>query len=70
MDRRILLTNQLAADLMRLPDLLDQYLKPCGDDLTLLIIKGHLIIESLLEMNLCRLLDIESLPKKYGRLDF
>ena len=63
-------TIQLNDDSEKLSDLLEQHLKPCGNDLMLLTIKGHLIIESLLELNLCRLLAIEELPKKYGRLDF
>ncbi len=35
-DKRIRLTDQLTDDLLKFPDLLDQHLKPCGDDLTLL----------------------------------
>jgi hypothetical protein len=55
---------QLTDDILKLPSLLDQHLKPCRDDLVLLTLKGHLIIESLLEMNLSRLLDVESWPQK------
>jgi hypothetical protein len=62
---------QFSDDILRLPDLLDQHLKPCGDDLILLTLKGHLIIENLLEMNLCRLLAINSLPEKdNAKLEF
>jgi hypothetical protein len=70
MDKRIRKTNQLADDIIKLFELLDQHLKPCGNDLTLLAIKGHLVIESFLEMNLCRLLEIDALPKGKGRLGF
>ncbi|MGH7989311.1 MAG: hypothetical protein ACREDS_03840, partial [Limisphaerales bacterium] len=53
---------------------LEQYLKPSGDDLILLTLKGHLIIEGLLETNLCRLLAVDCLPKEkednYPELEF
>ena len=74
MDRQIHLTNQLAADIIKNSELLDQHLKPCGNDLILLTLKGHLIIEGLLEINLCRLLAIDHLPKEkedgYPELEF
>jgi hypothetical protein len=74
MDRRIKLTDQLAADIIKNSELLDQHLKPCGDDLILLTLKGHLIIEGLLEINLSRLLAIDHLPKEnedgYPGLEF
>lgn len=61
---------QSTEDVQKLPDLLGQ-LKPCGDDLILLTLKGHLIIENLLEMNLCYLLTIDHLPEKdNAKLEF
>jgi hypothetical protein len=42
--------------------LVGQHLLPCRDNLVLLTLNGHLIIENLLEMNLCRLLAIDCLP--------
>ena len=53
---------QLSDDALKSLDLVE-YLTPCGDDLILLTLKGHLIIENLLEMNLTRLLDIDCLPE-------
>lgn len=53
---------QLSDDALKSLDLVE-YLTPCGDDLILLTLKGHLIIENLLEMNLTRLLDIDYLPE-------
>ena len=73
-DEQFQQTRQLADDLIKHSDLLDQHLKPCGDDLILLSLKGHLIIESMLETNLCRLLAIDHLPKEkednYPELEF
>jgi len=60
---------QLSDDALKSFDLVE-HLTPCGDDLILLTLKGHLIIESLLEMNLTRLLAIESLPTGGGKLGF
>jgi hypothetical protein len=51
-------------------DLVNQHLNPCGEDLILLTLKGHLIIENLLDTNLCRLLSVHNLPGKKGRLGF
>jgi hypothetical protein len=72
LDKRLQQTIQFAddTDTIKFSDRLDQHLKPCRNDLTLLTIKGHLLIEGFLEMNLCRLLDIEALPKGKGRLGF
>ncbi len=50
--------------------LITEHLEPCGDNNILLVLKGHCIIESLLESILIRQLDIESLPQKSGRLAF
>jgi hypothetical protein len=36
MDKRIRQTDQLAADIIKPSELLDQHLKPCGDDLELI----------------------------------
>jgi hypothetical protein len=60
----------LLPDLVKFSDLVNQHLVPCSDDLILLTLKGHLIIENLLEMNLCNLLAVERLAKKKGRLGF
>jgi hypothetical protein len=60
----------LFADRFKPSELWQQHINQCGTDLTLLTIKGHLIIENLLEMNLCRLLAIEGLPDGYGELGF
>lgn len=73
-DKQFKQTDKLFSDIMNCSNSLDQYLKPCGDDLMLLTLKGHLIIESLLEMNLCRLLSIDQLPEEkednYPELEF
>src|SRR5438477_4929678 len=73
-DKQFQQTNQLADDLIKHSALLDQHLKPCSDDLVLLTLKGHLLIESLLEINLCHLLGIDRLPKEkednYPELEF
>lgn len=61
---------QFIADLEKPDQLVNEHLLPCGDDLILITLKGHLIIEALIEMNLCRLLCIDSLPTKEGRLGF
>jgi hypothetical protein len=61
---------QLSDDIEKYFELLFQHLKPCGDDLILLTITGHLIIENWLEINLTRLLAIENLPSGKGRLGF
>ena len=55
--------DQFAEDRILFADLVPQYLHPCGDDLVLLTLKGHLILETLLEMNLCRMLRIKSMPR-------
>jgi hypothetical protein len=74
LDKQVRQTEQLADDVLKLADLINQYLRPCGDDLILLTLKGHLIIENLLETNLCRLLEIDHLPKEkednYPELQF
>ncbi len=66
--------NQLIADRSKPAELIKEHLASCGDDLILITLKGHLIIENLLEMNLCRLLGIERLPKEkednYPELQF
>jgi len=62
--------NVLFADRLKPSELWKQHINRCGTDLTLLTLKGHLIIESLLEINLCRLLAIEHLPEEYGKLGF
>jgi hypothetical protein len=53
---------QFNDDLQKYFDLIVQHLTQCGDNLVLLTLTGHLMIENLLEINLARLLDIESLP--------
>ena len=60
--RQIDENNVLLADRFKPSELVNLHLNPCGTDLILLTIKGHLIIESLLGMNLCRLLAIEHIP--------
>lgn len=62
-------SNQLVSDSLRALDLYEQHLQPCKSDFILLILKGHLIIEHLLEINLVRLLSIEHLPEG-GDLEF
>jgi hypothetical protein len=59
--------NVLLADRLKPSELVKQHLNPCGTDLILLSIKGHLIIERLLGMNLCRLLDIEDTPLGFAQ---
>jgi hypothetical protein len=49
--------------------LIIEHLDSCGDDLTLLTLKGHLIIENLLDSILMRTLDLEALPEEH-RLEF
>jgi hypothetical protein len=53
---------QLGDAALKYADLLN-HLKPCGNDLVLLTLKGHLIIEHLLEMNLTHLLSVDCLPE-------
>jgi hypothetical protein len=60
---------QLSDDALKFADLANQ-LALCSNDLILLTLKGHLVIENLLKMNLVRLLAVESLPNKQGRLNF
>jgi hypothetical protein len=55
--------QQFAADRVIHSELLQQHLVPCGNDLVLLTLKGHLIIENLLEMNLCRMLGLACFPE-------
>jgi len=43
--------------------LVEQHLNPCGNDVILLTIKGHLLVEHLLEVNLIRLLDVDRIPR-------
>jgi hypothetical protein len=62
-DRHYKLACRLYDDMIKSVDLLDQHLKPCGEDLILLTLKGHLIIERLLEMNLSLILGVENLPR-------
>ena len=76
-DRKGKKHDQFIGDAYKRVDLVNQYLNPCGDDLILITLKGHLIIENLLGMILTRLLDIESLPgesesnrKKEDKLEF
>jgi hypothetical protein len=54
--------DEFAQDRILFLDLVPQYLQPCGEDLVLLTLKGHLILETLLEMNLCRMLRVKSMP--------
>jgi hypothetical protein len=63
-ERRARDIDQLASDRLKRSELIERYLTACGDDLVLLALKGHLIIEGLLEMNLCRVLGLESLPQR------
>jgi hypothetical protein len=48
------------------------HLMSCGNDLTLLTLKGHLVLESFLDTILARLLRISSLPiyPEHGALEF
>ena len=73
-DKRDREINQLIADHHKPGELAKEHLDKCGDDLILITLKGHLIIEHLLEMNLCRLLGIDRLPKEkednYPELEF
>jgi hypothetical protein len=69
-DKRGKKIDQLIADRFKPGELVKEHMVKCGDDLILITLKGHLIIENLLEMNLCRLLAIDCLPKKYGELNF
>jgi hypothetical protein len=66
--------NQLIADRHKPGELVKEHLEKCGSDLILITLKGHLIIEHLLEMNLCRLLGIDRLPiereDNYPELEF
>ncbi len=55
--------EQLIADRQKPGELVEEHLGSCGDDLILITLKGHLIIENLLEMNLCRLLALDRLPE-------
>jgi hypothetical protein len=57
-------------DASKYHDLVKLHLQPCGDDLILLTLKGHLVIENLLEMNVLRLLAIDRLSTRSGKLGF
>jgi hypothetical protein len=59
--------DEMTDDSMKFVEILTQHLLPCGDDLTLLTLKGHLIVEYLLETILLRLLGIPEAPKRLGR---
>jgi len=62
---------EMTDDLVKFVENMTGYLSACGDDLTLLTLKGHLVAESLLETILVRVLDITELPKeKDSRLGF
>jgi hypothetical protein len=63
-DKRDKEIEQLLADRHKPGELAKEHLGKCGDELILITLKGHLIIENLLEMNLCRLLRIDRLPEK------
>jgi len=63
--------GEMADDAVSLHDVMTEHLIPCGDDLTLLTLKGHLVAEGLLDMILVRLLAIPKLPQeKDARLTF
>jgi len=68
------ITKALAVygDITEHDDLVTKHLLPCGNDPILLAIKGHLLIEHLLEVDLCRILDVDHIPtgKDYGSLGF
>src|ERR1035441_2283570 len=68
--KRIESMAQFANDRQKMIDLVRAHLFPCGEDLILLTLKGHLIIENLLDTNLCRLLAVQNLPVGQGRLGF
>ena len=68
--KRIEKAAQFLTDRQKMMVLITQHLKPCGEDLTLLTLKGHLLIENLLDTNLCRLLAVQNLPVGRGRLGF
>jgi hypothetical protein len=62
--------DQLTADALEYADLVTEHLTPCSDDLILLTLKGHLVIESLLEIILRRVLSVGRLPQSNGKLGF
>src|ERR1043166_1385199 len=53
---------ELLDDAEKSHELLNDHLLSCSDDLTLLTLKGHLVIENLLDTILSRLLRIPNLP--------
>ena len=73
-DRKQKELEQIVFDRQKPSELTKEYLDTCGDDLILITLKGHLVIENLLELNLCRLLGIDHLPKEkednYPELEF
>ena len=62
--------SELVDDLLTSWDNYEGHLLPCSDDLTLLTLKGHLVIESLLEAILARRLRIPQLPDENAKLEF
>jgi hypothetical protein len=55
--------NALVDDTLKYRDLVDEHLMSCPEDLILLILTGHLVVEELLEMVLASVLALETLPK-------
>jgi len=68
-DKRSRMIGELAEDAVKFADVTD-HLLDCGDNLALLTLKGHLVVEHLLGIILMRLLNIPALPAPHGRLGF
>jgi hypothetical protein len=69
-EKAIAIALKFAQDLDEHRDLVTKHLQPCGSDLILISIKGHLLVEHLLEVNLCRILGIDCIPTRKGSLGF
>jgi hypothetical protein len=57
------LEKEMREDQLDTVDALCMHLLSCGDDLTLLTLKGHLVMEDVMDKILARLLHIPHLPK-------
>jgi hypothetical protein len=64
-EAKIKRTLQFCEDKTKCKKLIIEHLDPCGDDLILLTLKGHCIIESFLESILVRQLNLDALPQNH-----
>jgi hypothetical protein len=60
---------ELAEDTVQYADLLMRHIEPCGSDLILLVLKGHLVAEHLLEKLMLRMLGLSQPTLKDCKID-